>query len=124
MISVGEHVFAVKLLLFAVDVRDNHSKYIFNVFDCDQVRRSLRFLQEQNQRDIAPSFILQEHFSEAQKKPLLILQGPVVLSGIGDKEVPNLFRVKTEMLNNVLNNKFLAELINNHHSCSIDLSSI
>lgn len=81
---------AVKLLLLRVDVRDNEPHDLLDMLNSDQMRRGLRLLQEQYQRNVAPSLILQQHLPEAKQQSLLPLQRPVILSSVGDEHMLDL----------------------------------
>lgn len=77
----------VKFLLLFLDVGDDELEKLFNVFDCDEVRGGFGLLEEEDEADITPLFILQDHFSESEEQPFLSLQRPVVFNRIGDEDL-------------------------------------
>lgn len=78
-----------------IDIRYDKLKKLLNMLDSHQMRRSLRFLQEQNKTNITPFLILQQHLSESQQQTLTTLHRPVILNRVRNKHVLQLFRVET-----------------------------
>lgn len=64
MVGFGEDMPAVKLLLLAVDVRNDGTHEFLHMLDRGQMGRGFGLLEEEEKGYVAPSFVLQQHLTE------------------------------------------------------------